>query len=96
MTQTTAGVISAINAAADNHSNQAGEFRRLDREATGEVEGLKSTCRGDLMDKLDVVQNAWSEDVQAVAKLIDEMATALHNAANKIQQQDAGSGGGLK
>ena len=41
------------------------------------------------------MQDEWSANVKKVVSDLNDMASYLDDVANKIQQQDADSGGGL-
>jgi uncharacterized protein YukE len=91
----TKGVINDIHSNAERHRSTADSFRQDNRSVQGEVDGLTAINRGDLMTKLDQLQNEWSQSVTSVCGKLDEMANYLDTVANQLQQQDSDSGGGL-
>jgi WXG100 family type VII secretion target len=96
MTQSTKATPAEIHSAADRHRASADAFRQDNRNVRNEVDGLLAINRGDLMVKLDELQNEWSENVDKVIAKLDEMAGYLDEVANQIQARDADAGSGLR
>jgi len=93
--QTTTGAITEIRATGQKHIDTAQVFRSQVREVEQEVENLKATNWGDLMTKLDQLQDAWTEDITPIINKFDELGQYLQTVADQIQQQDAEAGSGL-
>ena len=96
MAGNTKGLISDVHRNADRHQSSAEGFRADNKSVRAEVDGLCAVNKGDLMDKLNVLQDEWSDNVEKVTKQLEEMAAYLHFVANEIQGQDSESGGGLR
>lgn len=95
MAKATKGQIEEIHNNANRHRESANSFRQDNASVQNAVDGLTAINKGDLMDKLDALQNEWSENVRKVITDLEDMASYLDVVGNKIQQQDADSGGGL-
>ncbi len=91
----TKGLINEIHQNANRHRQTSDSFRQDNRKVQAEVDGLTAINRGDLMTKLDQLQNEWSDSVERVCVQLDDMANYLDEVANKLQQEDSDSGGGL-
>ncbi|WP_327006891.1 WXG100 family type VII secretion target [Dactylosporangium sp. NBC_01737] len=95
MAKATKGQIEDIHNNAGRHRDSANAFQEANTKVQNTVDGLTAINKGDLMDKLDALQNEWSANVKKVVNDLNDMASYLDDVANKIQQQDADSGGGL-
>lgn len=96
MAGNTKGTPAEIHAAANRHRASADMFRQDNQSVQSEVDGLTAINRGDLMTKLDQLQNDWSDSVKNVTTLLSEMADYLDKVANEIESQDATGGSGLR
>lgn len=95
MAGATKGLINEIHQNANRHRQASDSFRQSNRSVQAEVDGLTAINRGDLMTKLDQLQNEWSESVESVCRKLDDMANYMDTVANKLQQEDSDGGGGL-
>jgi len=93
---TTGATPAEIHSAANQHRTSSSTFQSQNTAVTNEVEGLKTTNKGDLMVKLDQLQDEWSQNVKKVTDKIDEMADYLDLVANTIQSEDSGSAGNVR
>jgi uncharacterized protein YukE len=84
-----------IRTAADRHLSSAGAFRDGNTQVQNEVDGLLAVNKGDLMDKLNALQDEWSENVLKVIGKVEDMANYLYEVANQIEAQDRENAGGL-
>jgi len=96
MTQNTKATPAEIHSAADRHRGSAETFRQANRNVQNEVDGLLAVNKGDLMTKLDELQNEWSENVNKVIGKLEEMAGYLDEVANQIQAQDSQGSSALR
>ncbi len=92
----TKGQITDIQDNAKRHTETASALRDANTKVQNEVDGLTAINKGDLFVKLDELQNEWSASVLKVIADLENMASYLNEVANKIQQQDADSGSGLR
>lgn len=96
MALNTKATVAEIHSAANRHRSSADSFRQDNNNVQNEVDGLTAINKGDLMTKLDELQNEWSENVNRVINDLEDMANYLDDVARKIQAQDSQSGGGLR
>ena len=92
---TTKAPFQQVRDVAKRHVTTAETYDQLERNVQTEVDLLLSRNRGDLMTKLDALQNEWSPEIKDVINKIREMGNYLYDVANKLEAQDAASGGGL-
>jgi uncharacterized protein YukE len=85
-----------IHASANRHRASADMFNSLEQQVSSEVDGLMAVNRGDLMKKLDSLQNDWSTRVKSVVEKLRVMAGQLDKAGTDIQAADSDSGGNLR
>lgn len=79
---------SEIHNAAKRHRDSAEAFRQSNNQVRNEVDGLLNVNKGELMDRLDELQNEWSENVDKVIGQLKDMADYLDEVANQIEAQD--------
>jgi WXG100 family type VII secretion target len=84
-----------IHAVAERHRTSAQGFRGDDQKLRNEVDELMAVNKGDLMTKLDELQNEWSDNIGKVIDRLEEMAGYLDNVANEIQAKDTDSSGAI-
>ena len=95
MAKATKGQIEDIHNNANRHRDSANAFEQANTRVQNTVDGLTAINKGDLLKRLDELQDEWSANVKKVVSDLNDMASYLDDVANKIQQQDADSGGGL-
>ena len=95
-TNSTRATPAEVHSAATRHRESADEIDGRERAARSEVDGLVAVQKGDLINKLNAMQDEWSENVKKVTAKLREMAGWLDDAGNTIAAQDSDSGGSLR
>lgn len=87
--------VSDLRTVAQNHRDSAQEIERQKNALADTVAMLQAQNSGVLMQELAKVHEAWEEKVTEMLWNFQDMADALENAANMIEQQDQAGGQAL-